>query len=129
MKKTVILDDAGAYKNLKTKVEDFFRFGRHYYIQVIYLAHYAENVLSIVRENCFKILITIINADNFLETIIGAYAIKELKWKQYRDQLEFGIIESDTRSQKKYKILNHKYNLISYSSKRNKWSPEVFLHR
>ena len=109
IEKTVILDDARAYKNLKTKVEDFFRFGRHYNIQVIYLAHYAENVLPIVRENCFKILITIINADNFLETIVSASAIKELKWKQYRDQLEFGIIEFDTRSQK-CKILNHKYN-------------------
>ena len=33
--KTVILDDAGAYKSLKTKVEDLFRFGRHHNIQVI----------------------------------------------------------------------------------------------
>ena len=32
--KTVILDDAGAYKNLKTKVEDLFRFGRHHNLQV-----------------------------------------------------------------------------------------------
>ena len=38
-KTTVILDDAGAYKSLKTKVEDLFRFGRHVGIQVIYLAH------------------------------------------------------------------------------------------
>ena len=57
--KTVILDDAGAYKNLKTKVEDLFRFGRHHNIQVIYLAHYAKDVLPVVRENCFKLYITI----------------------------------------------------------------------
>ena len=43
--KTVILDDAGAYKSLKTKVEGLFRFGRHHGIQVIYLAHYAKDVL------------------------------------------------------------------------------------
>ena len=42
--KTVILDDAGA------KVEDLFRFGRHHNVQVIYLAHYAKDILPIVRE-------------------------------------------------------------------------------
>ena len=94
---TIILDDAGAYKNLRTKVEDLFRFGRHHYIQVIYLAHYAKDVLPVVRENCFKIFITINNPDRFFETIIQTYSIKELKWKQYRSQLEFGVIEFDTR--------------------------------
>ena len=54
--KTVILDDAGAYKCLKTKIEDSFRFGRHHNKQVIYLAHYANDVHLIVRENSFKIL-------------------------------------------------------------------------
>ena len=120
--KTVILDDAGAYKNLKTKVEDLFRFGRHHNIQVIYLAHYAKDVLPVVRENCFKIFITINNPDSFFETIIQTYSIKELRWKQYRDQLEFGVIEFDTRSQK-YKILNEKYQLI-YDTTKHKWSPE-----
>ena len=33
----------------RTKVEDLFRFGRHNNIQVIYLAHYAKDVLPIVR--------------------------------------------------------------------------------
>ena len=94
---TIILDDAGAYKNLRTKVEDLFRFGRHHYLQVIYLAHYAKDVLPVVRENCFKIFITINNPDSFFETIIQTYSIKELKWKQYRSQLEFGVIEFDTR--------------------------------
>ena len=94
---TIILDDAGAYKNLRTKVEDLFRFGWHHYIQVIYLAHYAKDVLPVVRENCFKIFITINNPDRFFETIIQTYSIKELKWKQYRSQLEFGVIEFDTR--------------------------------
>ena len=51
--KIVVLDDAGAYKSLRLKVEDLFRFGRHLGIQVIYLAHYAKDVLPIVRENCF----------------------------------------------------------------------------
>ena len=125
--KTVILDDACAYKSLKTKVEDLFRFGRHHNIQVIHLVYYAKDVLPLVRENCFKIFITINNSDNFFETIIQTYSIKDgvtqSKWNQYRDQLEFGIIEFDTRSQK-YKILNNKYNKIYDSSKRNKWSPE-----
>ena len=57
--KTVILDDAGVYKNFKIKVEDLFRFGRHHQIQVIYLAHYAKDVLPVVRENCHKIFLTI----------------------------------------------------------------------
>ena len=128
--KTVILDDAGADKSLKTKVEDLFRFGRHHNIQVIYLAHYAKDVLPIVRENCFKIFITFNNPDNFLETILQTYSIKDgvtqSKWKQYRDQLEFGIIEFDTRSQKD-KILNNKYNISHDSSKRNKWGPEDYV--
>ena len=106
--RTIILDDAGTFKQLRTKVEDLFRFGRHNNIQVIYLAHYAKDVLPIVRENCFKLYITINNPDSFFETIIQTYSIKEdLKWKQYRSQLEFGVIEFDTRSQK-YKILNQK---------------------
>ena len=61
--------------------------------------------LPIVRERK-KIFITFIKPDNVFATIISAYSIKELKWKQYRDQLEFCIIEFDTRSQN-YKILNH----------------------
>ena len=128
--KIVVLDDAGAYKSLKTKVEDLFRFGRHLGIQVIYLAHYAKDVLPVVRENCFKIYLTINNPDNFFESIVQTYGIKDavngLNWKYYRDQLEFGIIEFDTRSQK-YKILNDKYKLIYDSSKRSKWGPEQLV--
>ena len=124
--KTIILDDAGAFKQLRTKVEDLFRFGRHNNIQVIYLAHYAKDVLPIVRENCFKLYITINNPDSFFETIIQTYSIKEdLKWKQYRSQLEFGVIEFDTRSQK-YKILNQMYQLI-YDTTKHKWSPEDYV--
>ena len=128
--KIVVLDDAGAYKNLRLKVEDLFRLGRHLGIQVIYLAHYAKDVLPIVRENCFKIYLTINNPDNFFESIGQTYAIastiKELNWKYYRDQLEYGIIELDTRSQK-YKVLNNKYKLIYDSSKRSKWGPEQLV--
>ena len=51
--KNVILDDAPAYTSPNTKVEDLLRFGRHHNIQVIYLVHYAKNVLPIVIENCF----------------------------------------------------------------------------
>ena len=129
--KIVVLDDAGAYKSLKTKVEDLFRYGRHMGIQVIYLAHYAKDVLPIVRENCFKIYLTINNPDNFFESIVQTYALASaikdgFNWKYYRDHLEFGIIEFDTRSQK-YKILNDKYNLIYDSSKRSKWGPEQLV--
>ena len=124
--RTIILDDAGAFKQLRTKVEDLFRFGRHNNIQVIYLAHYAKDVLPIVRENCFKLYITINNPDSFFETIIQTYSIKEdLKWKQYRSQLEFGVIEFDTRSQK-YKILNQKYQVV-YDTTKHKWSPEDYV--
>ena len=64
--KTVISDESGAYKSSKTKVKDLFRFGRHHNILGIFLAHYAKDVLPIVRENCFKIFITINTTDNFL---------------------------------------------------------------
>ena len=64
--KTINLDNEGAYKNLETKSEDLFRFGRHHNLQVLYLAHYAKNVIPIVRENCFKLYITINNPDSFL---------------------------------------------------------------
>ena len=132
--KIVVLDDAVAYKSLKTKVEDLFRFGRHLGIQVIYLAHYAKDVLPVVRENCFKLYLTINNPDNFFESIVQTYglasakadAVNGLNWKYYRDQLEYGIIEFDTRSQK-YKFLNDKYKLIYDSSKRSKWGPEQLV--
>ena len=129
--KIVVLDDAGAYKSLKTKVEDLFRYGRHMGIQVIYLAHYAKDVLPIVRENCFKIYLTINNPDNFFESIVQTYALASaikdgFNWKYYRDLLEYGIIEFVTRSQK-YKVLNNKYNLIYDSSKRSKWGPEQLV--
>ena len=129
--KIVVLDDAGAYKSLKTKVEDLFRYGRHLNIVVIYLAHYAKDVLPVVRENCFKIYLTINNPDNFFESIVQTYGFKDairdgFNWKYYRDQLEFGIIEFDTRSQK-YKVLNNKYKLIYDSSKRSEWSPEDYV--
>ena len=129
--KIVVLDDAGAYKNLKTKVEDLFRYGRHMGIQVIYLAHYAKDVLPIVRENCHKIFLTINNPDNFFESIVQTYALASaikdgFNWKYYRDLLEYGITEFDTRSQK-YKVLNNKYKLIYDSSKRSKWGPEQLV--
>ena len=129
--KIVVLDDAGAYKSPKTKVEDLFRFGRHMGIQVIYLAHYAKDVLPIVRENCHKIFLTINNPDNFFESIVQTYALASaikdgFNWKYYRDLLEYGIIEFDTRSQK-YKVLNNKYKLIYDSSKRSKWGPEQLV--
>ena len=123
--KTIILDDAGAYKQLKTKVEDLFRFGRHHNIQVIHLAHYAKDVLPVVTENCFKLFITINNPDTFFETMMKCYSIKQLNWKQYRDQLEFGVIEFDTRSQK-YKILNQKYQVVYHTTK-HKWGPEDYV--
>ena len=128
--KTIILDDAGAFKQLRTKVEDFFRYGRHNNIQVIYLAHYAKDVLPIVRENFFELYITINIPDSFFETIVSTYSIpKELclkeHWKQYRSQLEFGVIEFDTRSQK-YKILNQKYQVV-YDTTKHKWSPEDYV--
>ena len=51
--KTIILEDAGAYKNLKTRVEDLYWFDRHHNIQAIYLAY------PVVRENCLMLYITI----------------------------------------------------------------------
>ena len=106
-------------------MEDLFRFGRHHGMVVIYLAHYAKDVLPVVREIRFKIYLTINNPDKFFESIVHTYSIKDpgflLRWKYFRDQLEFGI-----RGQK-HKVINHKYNIIYDSSKRNKWSPEGYV--
>ena len=107
-----------------------FRFGRHQKVQVIYLAHYAKDVLPVLRENCHKIFLTIKNPDIFFESIVQISSIKDpgflLRWKYFRDQLEFGIIEFDTKSQK-YKVLNNKYNIIYDSSKQNTWAPEDYV--
>ena len=62
--KTIVSEDAGAYKNLKTKVEDLIRFDGHHNKQVIYLAHYARDVFPKERENCLRLFITINNPDN-----------------------------------------------------------------
>ena len=75
--KPVLLDDAGAYKSLKTNVEDLFWFCEHHNIQVICLAHYAKDVLPKVRENCLKLYLTTINPDNCFESIIQTYSIKD----------------------------------------------------
>ena len=74
---TVILDDAGAHKNLNKCVEDIFRLGRHENIQAIYLAHYAKDVLPVVGENTNTIYITLTNQDLFFETIIKSYTLRE----------------------------------------------------
>ena len=78
-----------------------------------------------MRENCFKLFITINNPDSFFETITNTYSIKDLKWKKYSEQLDFGIIEYVTRSQK-YKILNQKYQVV-YDTTKHKWSPEDYV--
>ena len=79
--KNKILEDAGAYKKPKTKVEDLLRFGRHLNIRGIHLAHYAKGVLPIKRENCFRLFITITNQESFYGTITNTCSIKDLKWK------------------------------------------------
>ena len=95
---------------------------------MIYLAHYAKDVLPVVRENCFKIYIIINNPDIFFESIVQTYSTRDVstfhRWKYFRDQ--FGNIKFDTRSQK-YKVLNHKFKLIYDSSKQNKWGPENYV--
>ena len=109
--KTIILDDAGAYKDLRSKVEDFIRFGRHEEIQTIYLAHYAKDVLPTVRDNINSMYITLKNSDNFFENIREAYFVdKEIikKWKQYKG---YGVIEYSTITNN-YKIYNKDYKLV-----------------
>ena len=64
----------------------------------------------------FKLYITINNPDTFFETRMSCYSIKQLNWKQYRDQLKFGVFEFDARSQK-YKILNQKYQVVFDTTK------------
>ena len=45
--KTIILDDAGAYKQLKTKVEDLFRFGRHI-IYKLFILHLMQRMFYLL---------------------------------------------------------------------------------
>ena len=68
---------------------------------------------------------TINNPDRFYETITYTYSIKDLKWKQNRDQIDFGIIEYDTRSQK-YKILNQKYQVV-FDTTKYTWNPGDYV--
>ena len=78
-----------------------------------------------MRENCFKLYITIIDPDSFFETIVSTYSMKDFNCKQYRRQLECGVVEFDTRSQK-YKILNQKYQVV-YDTTKHKRSPEDYV--
>ena len=115
--KTIILDDAGAYKQLHTRVENLFRFGRHHNIQVFYFAHYCRYVFPVVGENYLKMLITLNKPDTFLESIEYTYSIKDItNWKQSHDQLYNGMREIETRSQK-YKILNSKNEQVNDTKK------------
>ena len=43
----IFLDDAGADRNLKTKVEDLFRFGRHHNLQV-FILHTMQRMFSLL---------------------------------------------------------------------------------
>ena len=76
--KTIILDDAGAYKQLREKEDDLFRLGRHKFIQKIYLAHYAKDVLPVVRENCVKLYTTVNNPDNFFDLVVNTSSINDI---------------------------------------------------
>ena len=129
---TVILDDAGAHKKLNPHVEDIFRLGRHENIQAIYLAHYAKDVLPVVRENTNTIYITLNNQDLFFETIIKTYTLREpgllKKWQEYRNSNQFGVIQLDTRTQK-YIILNKQYEIIYDSSEEKTDDPALFTER
>ena len=86
-----------------------------------------------LREYCLKLCITINNPDNFFETLIKTCSIidkqnesgKLHKLQQNCDQMDIGIIEVETRSEK-YKILSLKYRLLYDSSRRIKWSPEDY---
>ena len=46
----MVLNDALAFKELKTKIEDIYMFGNHHNYQVIYLGHYTKDVFPVVRE-------------------------------------------------------------------------------
>ena len=112
--KTVILDDAGAYKDLKTKVEDFFRYGRHEEIQTIYLAHYAKDVVPTVRDNIKNIFLTLSNTNKFFENIRETYHIdKEIikKWQSFAKQYMYGLINYSTITNE-YKIYNSDFKLV-----------------
>ena len=73
------------------------------------MAHYAKNVLSAARGICIEVFMTINNPDSFFEPLVHTYSIEDAlhKWKHYRDQLDFGIIDFYTKS-RKYKILKEK---------------------
>ena len=128
--KTIILDDLGAFKNLKTKVEELFNYGRHNNLQIIYLAHYVKDVLPVVRETIKQIYITISNTDKFFESIIDEYKLNKCILNQleiYRNQFEYGVIEINTLT-KNYKIYNSNYKLV-YDTKANlEFDPSDLVH-
>ena len=85
--KTVYLDDTGAYTNLRKIIEDFFGSGRHNNIQVIYIAHYAKDVLPIVRENITRKFIALNNQYSFFENIIQTYCIRGQKYVEINGKI------------------------------------------
>ena len=100
--KTVILVDAGTYNSLKKTAEEFFWFGRHKNINFFYLAHYANGVFLIVRQNTNKLFIMVKNRNSFFEEIFQTYFIQDeqllSKWQQFRNNYDIGNIQLDTRT-------------------------------
>ena len=67
--KTINLDKTGANENLKQKSKTDSSLVHIIIYKILYLPHYAKDVLQIVRENCFRLFITINNPDKFLKPL------------------------------------------------------------
>jgi hypothetical protein len=86
----IILDDMGNLIPQKT-VSSIYTKGRHYYIQIIVLAHKAKDVDNKIRDNVRNIYCTTMNNVAFFKELCDAYVFK-LPLENYRG-VEFGMIE------------------------------------
>ena len=103
--------------------------GGHSNLQIIYLSHYPRDVLPIVRENIKRVYITLNNSYVIFESNIQAYNLAKqsfTKWEQFRNQIEFGIIEVNVLT-KNFKIYNSIYNQIFDSNAINTLDPATLV--
>ena len=129
--KTIILDDIGAIGNeFKHLVENIATVGRHFKIQLIYIAHHATDVTPKGRNNFHKLYATVNNSMAFFENVRKHFQIK-CKLGNLRKS-GFGIIEYFPNSEN-YKLYDSNYRRISTAEKNddflNKDIDEVLKHK
>ena len=123
----IILDDMGNLIPQKT-VSSIYTKGRHYYIQIIVLAHKAKDVDNKIRDNIRTIYCTTVNSAAYFRELSEAYMFK-CPLEKYKS-VEYGMIEinlikdfyivydKDTNvhydSRTSTKVVSPNFNIVKY---------------